>query len=276
MPLQWVPVNPDAHTAASANEAHKVTSIGERSGQPPFTDAVISSFTLSLKGMLSLGFGGMAEFEGKTGVYFFVLEVAAYTDTVLVTDVTDVELRLERLGVGFRIGVATWGASFRATANLSAVAASVQMKWSSTKLAVELAGKPALDQLPFIQPLLARTNFNPDYLQAVSGAAAGLTDYLASTPEVEPVTLQIAPLNLPRHSLEVAAYSAHLALQQILWRSPAVLALGYAADTPERMKLTDAIIVRSTYRELGIENDYQVPNDQQVEEAWRLLMLGRF
>jgi hypothetical protein len=276
MALEWTLVNPKQYADEQRAERDlRRSSLVKTGGAGVYTDAIVSSYTFTLKTMLSLGFGSMAQFEGRADVSFFVIDIAAYTDTVLVQDVNDVQIKLERLGFGFRVGIASWGVDFRAAANVGAVAASVQIKNSSVYIDVELAGAP-LKQLPFIQSLLARTEFNPEYLEEVSAAAAGLTDFMAEKGEqVTPVTLKIAPLDQPVSRPLVGAYSSHLALEQIYrWRT-ALEAMTYAQQDPLRVKNTDITILRSTYRVMGLENDYQRPNAEQVDEAYRLLNLGR-
>src|SRR4051794_35771433 len=98
MSLTWQPVNPDRHRPLR-------TEVLDTQGLPvpvedtKYTGVNVSSYYFDLKTMLDLKFDNMSLYQHHVNVAFFMLEIACYTDTVLVTSIETSALALERRGL---------------------------------------------------------------------------------------------------------------------------------------------------------------------------------
>src|SRR5690349_4760278 len=109
MSLQWQPINPHQHPHHQPHaNVQGAGAVSMLQGTRPYVGVNVSSYYFTLDAMLDLGFQTLAQFRNNSRIAFFMLEVACYTDEVVVQGTKAHQLLLQRSGVGFRIGVANW------------------------------------------------------------------------------------------------------------------------------------------------------------------------
>jgi len=275
MSLTWEPVNPERHAS------RRTEVLGAQGQSVPVEDAKytgvnVSSYYFDLKTMLELDFKGMGQYEHNLHVAFFMLEIACYTETVLVTSIETGALALERRGLAVRVGIANWGVEFRAAATLGAVAANAQLALSSTALQVVINGGGE-KVIEIATPITRLTNFTAEGLQTISECTAKLADYFASDGKtLVPVPLAVAPLDVGEFSWANTLFSGQLAVESI-WRDRSANdSLNIAASRPADRKYLVPGYVRSVYTSLGLRDGFERPSREQRDTAMKMLSEGRY
>jgi hypothetical protein len=273
MTITWQPIGPAEH-AAESSAGILVHQEGEK-----FSSLNVSTYFLDVKTIVDLGFGSIASYQNETNVTFYMLEVACYTGIVLATvqrhDSNDVQL--QRMGVGFRIGVASFGTKNKASLTLAEVAANAQLNLTSTKVQVQILGAD-LNAIPLLAPIQGMVTFQADSLKIIGKAGVDLAEYFVKNQStVKPVGMQVAPLHVvsnPEMLYYNSTYSGQFAAQKIS------MGRSWREGMDEIANGQDIHVVPSfaqaVYTVLGLVDDYAKPTDAAKENATILLELGRF
>ena len=91
MTRMWHPVKPSSPTHRLPKQ------FSESIGTTLYVGVNVSTYYFDLQTMVELDFKGMSKYKSNVDIAFFMLEVACYTNEVLVTDPPTKELRLEAL-----------------------------------------------------------------------------------------------------------------------------------------------------------------------------------
>jgi hypothetical protein len=289
MNITWRPINPDdPQYAGNVVGTGKLNTQSVETGTQ-YTDLNVSTYWLDAATMAELNFSGIGDGSGKQNLAYFMLEVACYTSDVQVVAQTPNELQLQRSGVGFRLGIASWSAtlSFNTQPTLAAISANVQLGYTNTNMKFYPFGI-GISSLDFITPMYSiGTSLTPDVLKTVSECGASLADYMANNSDkVTAKPIAIAPLAVTDFAQTTPApwfnsfISGQFSIASI-WHdrniSDSLAAIansnyGYATNVvPD--------LLRCVYGAFGIGDDFTAPstiNKNLPNTANTILSLGRF
>lgn len=277
--LAWTLVNPEVETpkfnSIPAALRRSASHLATDPPAPNYVAASVSTYSFTAEAMAEVGFSSMLKFKSEANVGFFLIEVAAYTDTVIVEATDHKRLQLVRLGAGFRVGIAVWKVSVDASANIGLVAASTAIKAAQTHLQLVQNGLSD-GMVDIIEPLKDFSDAGPDFLRALSVVADELTTALVNdSAQITPQVLQVAALDLEAFTMLNAAASNRFAVERVQ-RSQSMESM----DTwiRERWDAYGTVIspatVASAYRAFGILSNEATPTQVEHDEAWNMDRLG--
>lgn len=100
-----------------------------------YTSPNISSYALTASAIANLGFKELLNVNTSGDVYYYVIDVAAYTQDVTVRKAAHDGTRIiHRDGIGFRVGLVAWNVEAKMSVNLGSIAASSQLKGGQTSV----------------------------------------------------------------------------------------------------------------------------------------------
>jgi hypothetical protein len=111
-----------------------------------YTSPNISSYALTASAIANLGFKELLNVKTSGEVYYYVIDVAAYTQDVVVRKAAHDGTRIiYRDGIGFRVGLVAWNVKAHLSVNLGSIAASTQLDGGSTSVSAHaFAGDVAM------------------------------------------------------------------------------------------------------------------------------------
>jgi hypothetical protein len=183
-----------------------------------YTTPIISSYAMTAHAMADVGFGGILNVNTTGDVYYFVIDVAAFTSKVdIKTAADDKTSIITRYGIGFRVAVVAWNIEVSASANLGLVAASGQVKGGqSSILAHAFAGDiSVLGGIAGITKFNG-TKFDAQTLKDLAGFVAQLAGVIAKTgATIAPAAMDYGVLNPNVYSPDKVAASNGFAIEQL-------------------------------------------------------------
>jgi hypothetical protein len=270
--LTWQPIGPAVH-ATQSSLGTPVHGVGEA-----FSSLNVSTYFLDLKATIDLGFGTIASYKNETNVTFYMLEVACYTGDVQATvkGPDSTEVLLHRMGVGFRIGVASFGTKNKATLTLAEVAANAQLNLTSTKVQVQILGAD-LPVINLLKPIQGMLTFKADSLQIIGKAGVDLAEYFKTNAgTLTPVAIQVAPLNVvanPDKFSYINTYSGQYAAERIWGDRSRQEALNQIANGKANYVVPS--FVQAVYTDLGLREPDKKPDQTAKAKAGNILFPGR-
>jgi hypothetical protein len=275
MVTMWRPVSSDSQDLLRANTLDVPANI-VRVEDAKYTGINISSYYFDVHAMAELGFGELTKLSSKAHISFFMLEIACYTDTVLVEGIQPKELSLARRGLAVRVGIANWGIEFKAASTIAAVAANAQLGLSSTAIQLKISGR-SRRVIELAEPISRLTEFTADSLKTISECTAKIAAFFESDGKtLEPTILQVAPLDVGPFSWVHTVYSGQFAVESIYRGRSADDSLDLVASRPNDSKYIVPGYVQSVYAGLGIRRASESPNSDQRATAHEMLLAGRY
>ena len=269
---------PDDVGPISFSASGDAASSGE---EPPFSSAVVNVSHVDLDTWVKLDFKAVNA-TGGAKVFYFVLDVMAYTrDVRLLRSDADRNM-IQRQGSGFRLAVAAWSSEVELTADLQCIAAHVELKQATVEIWSSVVGV----KTPLIQDLqkfplysMARSDFGSNFTAAVSQTAEMLTNFISDERNhdaLSPVPVGVSVVGGPSYSSLNIFWSHHLALEGLYHRRSLSDQLGHIQywwkDVYyERMLIP---VMHKVYQEFGVPEGGR-PSDDASDLARHMLMKGR-
>lgn len=248
---------------------------------PPYkyTSPTISSYAISASAMAKLDFGSLGGGEGSSEAFFFVCEVAAFTDDVYIARAADESLLLNKYGIGFRIGIKAWGLESKMTANLGMVAAAAELNVAQTQMEVQVfAGDVKRFSAVTDAVKLLTTKFSAETLKNIAGVVSILTDVVSKDgATIPPVLVKYGEFKPNLYTPDRIVISNSYALESLGRGNSRQNLDAWLAHDAGRKKWVKEIgpqIVQCAYENLGFANSNSVPTDAERTELWRLRNLG--
>ncbi len=278
MPSVYVPVSPSAEENGVIDSLAAIAPANElKLGDPPNTTnySVINVRTSQVTQDLiaSLKYSTLINATSTGASYYYLLEALTTLSTVQTggTVITG-----QVYGLGLRLAIKTWSIDASLTANVSLVAASVELNASGSSYIFETIGV-GLESLSACASLYQGIGgkFDIARLSAFSGAIEDVMDYLIAnastlTPRLLGVTVDMASIN----TAFTSSISGIYALNQIikgnsLTNAMQNIPLTLPADEPIQQAL-----VSSVYAQVVGTDPTQKPSKDQINLAKQVITIG--
>lgn len=272
MKWQLVELNP----SAPINAYNAGTDISSEGGAADFANTRVSAYSMSVDALVEIGFSTFAKFKVHADAVFLTIDVMAFTNQSMVTDVDKDGLYLKKMGVGFRIALAAWGLDASASLNLTAIAASVEVKSASSSLEVQITSNDVLS-IPGLSDIMDISGGKADtkFISDLGKYAANLTEaFVTQKPQIEPTPLKIARLPQAQLSPVHSAISNRFAVEQVRRAQPFSGMNAWVEPRPDYHHMMSPGIVANGFRSFGLRDGSQTPDPDQVKAANEMQILG--
>lgn len=247
-----------------------------------YTSPNISSCAMTASAMATLGFSELSNVKTFGEVYYYVIDVAAYTQDVEVLKGAHEGTRIiYRHGIGFRVGLVAWNIKAHLSVNLGSVAASTQLEGGQTSVSAHaFAGDVAmLGDVARVSEFGGK-KFDAKMLQDLAGFVSKLAMVMAKSGEKIPPKKRLARgvLNPNLYDPKKAIASNSYAIEQMWHQRPRSqlsqwLANGRFKDwTDDRLSPT---IIAAAYAALGNNGFYSPITPEQTKAAQVAQSIGR-
>jgi len=245
-----------------------------------YTTPIISSYAMTAHAMGDIGFGAILNVNTSGDVYYFVIDVAAFTSKIdIKTAADDKTSIITRYGIGFRVAVVAWNIDVKASANLGLVAASAQVKGGqSSILAHAFAGDiSALGGIAGITKFNG-TKFDAQTLKDLAGFVGQLAGVIADNgATIAPAAMDFGVLNPNVYTPDKVVTANSFAIEQLCRSTPRSgldnwLAGGGHDDW--RKAVISPTVVAAAYANFGVTAYTDGGSTDQVRQAQLVQGLG--
>jgi hypothetical protein len=246
---------------------------------PPYnyTLPTISSYAMSGSAMAKLEFGSLGGAEGSSEAFYYICEVAAFTDKVVIQRAADESLILQKWGIGFRIGIKAWSIEAKLTANLGMVAAAAELGSAQTAMEIQVFSGDVSKFAMVAEAVKYLTKFNAETLKNISGLVATLTDVIIKDgADIPPVLVKYSEFSPNMYTPDRIVASNTFAIESLAhgrarsqfdtWRT--------GGDKRDWVDAMSPGIVQCAYENLGVMDAFSTGTPKQREDAETLRKLG--
>jgi hypothetical protein len=245
-----------------------------------YTAPNISSYAMSAHTMADIGFGAILDVKTEGDVFYYVIDVSAYTDKVDVQlGADDKTLILTRWGIGFRIAIVAWHIDVKATANLGMVAASTQLGAGQSSL-IAHAFAADVSKLGRISEIMKYNSekFDAQMLKNLAEFVGQLTSLIASKgSEIAPAAVKYGVLNPNQYNPDHIVASNSFAIEQLARGEPRSGLDNWTAGRNHddwRNNVFSPVVISAAYENFGVPNYNGRGTDEQRKAADTLKRLG--
>lgn len=246
-----------------------------------YTSPNISSYALTASAIANLGFKELLNVRTSGDVYYYVIDVAAYTQNVIVKKAAhDATRIIYREGIGFRVGLVAWNIKAHLSVNLGSVAASSQLEGGQTSVSAHaFAGDVAkLGDVARVSEFGGK-KFDAKMLQDLAGFVSKLAMVVAKSGHEIPPKKNVARgvLNPNLYSPRNVIASNSYAIEQI-WhqrrRSGLADWLANGRFKDWTGNILSPTIIAAAYESLGVDGYHSPITEANTAAAKELQKVG--
>ena len=270
----WQLLNTDSSLISPINAL--VADVPKPAGPYKYTSPNISSYAVTSTTVANLGFEALLKVNTEGEVFYYVIDVAAYTNDVSVTSSPDSKPLLVRNGIGFRVALAAWHLNAGASSNVGLVAASCQVDRGQSSLLVKIfAGDVAkLDKIAEVTRFNGDA-FNATTLKNLAGFVSDLSLILVQDgSNIPPVPVKAGALDPNGYSPQRAVAANHYAIEQLKQGRPASQLDAWVREHKEWRDYLSPVIVRTAFANLGVQGFNSGGTQETKELAQKIQGLG--
>ncbi len=218
------------------------------------------------------------EFKGSAEVVCFVIDVMVYDSKVKLIQTEDMNY-VQRMGSGFRLGVAAGDAKVKLTADIQQIAALVELNQTTVFMESKIFGikthKMDFQKFPLFN--LTSNDFTSIH-KHIGITAANLTDFIVEHPEeLVPQPVGQSILGGPSYSTFNMVWSHHFGLEGITNGRSLKKQLEHIHYWHPKVYQQNLLIpiVASVYQEFGCKDPDATPSWESKDIAYHILQKGK-